>query len=177
MIVDTVTVTWEPASGNPCFRILFYDLDGNLIESGDIISDTAVEGETTNFIVKTDAPYGIIYYASICAIDTNRYKDIVIGAYSHFNCVGNAAKTLEIKFKTIQLVSKIRLLNKVNSNCPNDCHLKIVSKDGEQMDIDIHSETVGEIKEYNFITYNTNKIGIAETTISTNTVHFLQFKI
>ena len=40
MIVDTVTVTWEPASGNPCFRILFYDLDENLIEFGDIISDT-----------------------------------------------------------------------------------------------------------------------------------------
>ena len=36
------------------------------------------------------------------------------------------------------------------------------------MDIDVHSETVGEIKEYNFIAYNTNKIGIAETTISTN---------
>ena len=45
------------------------------------------------------------------------------------------------------------------------------------MDIDVHSETVGEIKEYNSIAYNTNKIGIAETTISTNTVHFLQFKI
>ena len=147
MIIDTVTVTW-PASGNPCFRILFYDLDGNLIESGDVIRDTGVEGETTNFITKTDAPFSILYYASICAIDTNRYKDIVMGAYSHFNCL-SYTKTLEIKFKTIQLVSKIRLLNKVNSNCPNDCHLKTVSKYGEQMDIDIHSETVGEIKEYN----------------------------
>ena len=148
MVIDTVTVTQEPASGNPCFRILFYDLDGNLIESGDIISDTAVEGETTNFIVKTDAPYGIIYYASICAINNNQYKDIVIDRYSHFCCLSNT-KTLEIKFKTIQLVSKIRLLTKVNSNCPNDCHLKIVSKYGGQMDIDIYSETVGEIKEYN----------------------------
>ena len=93
--------------------------------------------------------------------------------------MNNAVKFLEIKFKTIQLVLKIRLLNKVDSKCPNDCHLKIVSKDGEQMDIDVHSETVGEIKEYNLpvIAYNTNKIGIAETTISTNMVHFLQFKI
>ena len=129
MIIDTVTVTW-PASGNPCFRILFYDLDGNLIESGDVIRDTGVEGETTNFITKTDAPFSILYYASICAVDTNRYKDIVMGAYSHFNCL-SYTKTLKIKFKTTQLVSKIRLLNKVNSNCPNDCHLKIVSKDDE----------------------------------------------
>ena len=149
MVIDTVTVTWEPASGYPCFRILFYNLDRNLIESGDIISETVEEGETTNFIVKTDAPFTIIYYSSICAINTINYKDIAIDRYSHFNCIGNAAKTLEIKFKTIQLVLKIRLLNKVDSKCPNDCHLKIVSKYGEQMDVDVHSETVGEIKEYN----------------------------
>ena len=84
-----------------------------------------------NFIVKTDAPFAIIYYSSICAINTITYKDIVIDRYSHFNCMHNGAKTLEIKFKTIQLVSKIRLLTKANSNCPNDCHLKIVSKDDE----------------------------------------------
>ena len=40
MVIDTVTITWEPAGGNPCFRILFYDLDGNLIEFGDIIRKT-----------------------------------------------------------------------------------------------------------------------------------------
>ena len=131
MIIDTVTVTWEPTSGYPCFRILFYDLDGNLIESGYIISETVEEGETTKFIVKTDAPFAIIYYSSICAINTINYKDIVIDRYSHFNCMSNAVKFLEIKFKTIQLVSKIRLLNKANSSCPNDCHLKIVSKDDE----------------------------------------------
>ena len=95
MVIDAVTVTWKPASGNPCFRILFYDLNGNLIESGDIISETAAEGETTNFIVKTDAPDSIIYYSSTCAINTIDYRDIVIGPlFTHFRCDGNAVKFL-----------------------------------------------------------------------------------
>ena len=95
MVIDTVTVTWKPASGNPCFRILFYDLDGNLIEFGDIIRETAEEGETTNFIVKTDTPDSIIYYSSICTINTIDYKDIVIGPlFTHFRCDGNAVKFL-----------------------------------------------------------------------------------
>ena len=64
MIIDTVTVTWEPASGYPCFRILFYDLDENLIEFGDIISDTGEEGETTKFYSKNRCSicYHILFF-------------------------------------------------------------------------------------------------------------------
>ena len=41
------------------------------------------------------------------------------------------------------------------------------------------SNNVGTIHEYDLKTpiYNINKVGIVETTIDTNTVHFLQFKI
>ena len=77
MLIKKVTVQWDDSNAQSQLRILFYDKDGNLFESGDIISNNNFDGETENFKVtyvgatSYDSPRYPIY-----AVLTTSYKDI-----------------------------------------------------------------------------------------------------
>ena len=83
----------------PVIRILFYDQDGNLFESGCVISDTNTKAETDNFIVTSlIRSYGDAYNP-ISAISTEVYKDINGTVFLGYAPDSN---TFTIEFKTIK---------------------------------------------------------------------------
>ena len=174
MVIKKVIVTWSGVSAGyyPALRILFYDHNGNLIESGSTISSTIVKAETDNFIVTASygAHQGMLQYYPINAISTEVNKDI--GAQLSCFAGNDNDNAFTIEFKTIQLISKIKICTKVYSNSMPVATLRIIdiNDNEESYVIDDTSNDVGTIHEYNLpvMAYNTNKIGIAETTISTN---------
>ena len=173
MNIKKVIVSWPSTNYYPYLRILFYDLDGNLFESGSTISSTNNKAETDNFIVT--ASHGAYNnesrYYPINAISTEVYKDINDAPHFYFNGYKyNSDFTIE--FKTIQPISKIKVCTKSESDATPNATLRVIDiyDDEESYNIDDTSNNVGTIHEYNLpvMAYNTNKIGIAETTISTN---------
>ena len=109
MLIKKATVKWDGSYGTSEIRILFYDQDGNLIESGDIISNNASDGETENFKVTYD---GVSYspeYYPVYAVLTTSYKDIRLSFYAYFgSSLSSQADLLTIEFKTIKQISKIK---------------------------------------------------------------------
>ena len=109
MLIKKATVQWSGSYAYSEVRILFYDKDGNLFESGDIISNNDLDGETENFKVTYDG--GVIYsseYRPIYAVLTTSYKDI--GSDAHRCCfVGRSNGLFTIEFKTIKPISKIKI--------------------------------------------------------------------
>ena len=76
MFIKKVIVNWPGGNRYPSLRILFYDQDGNLFESGSTISSTTTTAETDNFIVTSlMRSYGDAYNP-INAISTEVHKDI-----------------------------------------------------------------------------------------------------
>ena len=167
MLIKKATVNWNGSGTWSELRILFYDQCGNLFESGDIISNNTSDGETENFKVTYEGvSYSSSYYP-ICAVLTTYYKDIGSSSSGCYFCSSESYNGLfTIEFKTIQPISKIKICTCIDGG-----------RNGFSLDIyDIYGNTKSYtgydsspiIHEYNLIAYNTNKIGIAETTISTN---------
>ena len=100
MFIEKVTVQWNYPNNYKQLRILFYDQDGNLFESGRTISNTGTKAETDNFIATTSkAAWSDGQYNPINAISTEVYKDIN-GPYYYSNNTG--VNTFIIEFKTIK---------------------------------------------------------------------------
>ena len=168
MLIKKVTVNWDNSSHYSEVRILFYDQDGNLFESGDIISNNALDGETENFKVTFNGvSFGPAYYP-IYAVLTTFYKGIGENAdYRYFSSTDGSNGLLTIEFKTIQPISKIKI-------CVN---FSAWAKKGFFLDIydiydnkESYSAYDGTIYEYDLQldVFNVNKIGTTETTISSN---------
>ena len=172
MYIKKVIVDWGAVPGGySSLRILFYDLDGNLFESGRTISNTSTTAETDNFIATTSkVGWSSGSYNPISAISTEVYKDINSASYYYSNYTG--ANTFIIEFKTIKPISKIKVCTKMYGDSTPVATLRVISIDDneESYNIDDTSNNVGTIHEYDLQldVYDTDKIGIAETTISTN---------
>ena len=172
MYIKKVIVDWDAVPGGySSLRILFYDLDGNLFESGRTISNTSTTAETDNFIATTSkVGWSSGSYNPISAISTEVYKDISSASYYYSNYTG--ANTFIIEFKTIKPISKIKVCTKMYGDSTPVATLRVISIDDneESYNIDDTSNNVGTIHEYDLQldVYDTDKIGIAETTISTN---------
>ena len=168
MVVKKVIVDWTGVvSHYPSLRILFYDQDGKLFESGSTISSTTTNAETDNFIVTTSSAAGHPINYPVNAISTEVYKDF----NTYFRCYPYNA-TFIIEFKTAQLISKIKVCTKQDSDSMPNATLRVIDINDQEESyiIDDTSNNNGTIHEYDLKTliYNTNKVGIAETTISTN---------
>ena len=98
MFIKKVIVDWgHTYQRHPYLRILFYDPDGNLFESGSTISSTNTTAETDNFIVTAlNGAYDASCYP-IDAVSTEVYKDII--APICFTGPSSSA-TFTIEFKT-----------------------------------------------------------------------------
>ena len=172
MYIKKVIVDWGAVPGGySSLRILFYDLDGKLFESGRTISNTSTTAETDNFIATTSkVGWSSGSYNPISAISTEVYKDINSASYYYSNNTG--ANTFIIEFKTIKPISKIKVCTKMYGDSTPVATLRVISIDDneESYNIDDTSNNVGTIHEYDLQldVYDTDKIGIAETTISTN---------
>ena len=175
MVIKKVIVNWLDSSiCYPTLRILFYDQDGNLFESGNTISSTDVEAETDNFIVTTSyGAYNTSYYP-INAISTETYKDINDAPRSYFRSgsTSTSANTFTIEFKTIQPISKIKVCATTFSYSSPDVTLRVIDiyDNEESYTFDDGPNPVGTIHEYDLKTpiYDINEVGIIETTIDTN---------
>ena len=183
MFIKKVIVTWDAAYRvYPSLRILFYYSDGKLFESGSTISSTDTKAETDNFIVTTSRGAGNYpTYYPIYAILTQTYKDIDKASQCYFKSAYSSANTFVIEFKTTQPISKIKVCTKIHSSSTPNATLRVIdiNDNEESYIINDTSNNVGTIHEYDLKMqiYNINKVGIVETTIDTNMVHFFQFKI
>ena len=116
MLIKKVTVKWDGSYGTSEFRILFYDQDGNLFESGDVISNNTSDGETENFKVTYGGESYTSVYNPIYAVSTTSYKGI--GYDSSYYCFKSSSSTnglFTIEFKTIKPISKIKICTNLSS--------------------------------------------------------------
>ena len=172
MFIKKVVVTWQGMTNYyPTLRILFYDQDGNLFESGRTISDTNTTAETDNFIVT--APNGAVSTLKypINAISTEVYKDINNASLYYFAGPSSSA-TFTIEFKTNQLISKIKVCTRIAADSTPGATLRVIdiNDNEESYIIDGASDYVSTIHEYDLQVdvYNVNEVGTTETTISSN---------
>ena len=174
MVIKKVTVKWNNPNNYQQLRILFYDQDGNLFESGDIISDNGLDCETENFKVTYTGTLYRSVYNPIYAVLTTSYKDIGTAAYYHYFQGGGSTESLfTIEFKTIESISKIKIctiLDYDGKRGSSSLDIYDICDNTESYIFDDTNSNYGTIHEYNLpvMAYNINKIGIAETTISTN---------
>ena len=109
MYIKKVIVDWDAVPGGySSLRILFYDLDGNLFESGRTISNTSTTAETDNFIATTSkVGWSSGSYNPISAISTEVYKDISSASYYYSNYTGaNTFIRLLNQFQKLKFVLK-----------------------------------------------------------------------
>ena len=172
MLIEKVTVKWDTSYAYAQLRILFYDQDGNLFESGDIISNNALDGETENFkVTHVGAPYDSVR-TPICAVLTTSYKDINIRNNCYFHSGQSTKALFTIEFKTIKPISKIRICTVYNGYGKRNLSLNIYDIRGntESYIINGTSDYEGTIHAYDLQLdiFNVNEIGTTETTISSN---------
>ena len=180
MFITKATVQWDTSYAYAQLRILFYDQDGNLFESGDIISNNALDGETENFkVTHVGAPFDS--RTPIYAVLTTSCKDMGIGSYCYFHSGQSTEALFTIEFKTIKPISKIKICTVYNGFGKRNLSLNIYDIRGntESYIINGTSDYEGAIHEYDLQldVYNVNEVGTTEITISSNTIYFLQFKI
>ena len=170
MLIKKVTVKWDGSYGTSEFRILFYDQDGNLFESGDVISNNISDGETENFKVTYDGvSYSPEYYPAY-VVSTTTYKDIIQSFYAYWgSSLSSQADLLTIEFKTIKQISKIKFCTFFGNNPKRGYSLNIYDIFGNKLSYDGY-DTSFTIHEYDtkIPIYNINEVGIVETTINTN---------
>ena len=146
MYIKKVIVEWSPYKGCfPSLRILFYNHNGNLFESGSTISSTNVKAETDNFIVTTSNMAAESYYP-INAISTEVYKDINDALLSHFRSA-DYANTFTIEFKTIKQISKIKICTFHSNSATKNFFLDIYDILGNKLSYDGY-DTSFTIHEY-----------------------------
>ena len=172
MFITKATVQWDTSYAYAQLRILFYDQDGNLFESGDIISNNALDGETENFkVTHVGAPFDS--RTPIYAVLTTSCKDMGIGSYCYFHSGQSTEALFTIEFKTIKQISKIKFCTFFGTNPKRGYSLNIYDIFGNKLSYDGYDTSV-TIHEYDtkIPIYNINEVGIVETTINTNMVHF-----
>ena len=136
MFIKKVVVTWQGMTNYyPTLRILFYDQDGNLFESGSTISSTDKKAETDNFIVTV--PNGAVSTLKypINAISTEVYKDMNNASLYYFAGPSSSA-TFTIEFKTNQLISKIKVCTRIAADSTPGATLRVIDiNDNEESHI------------------------------------------
>ena len=170
MLIKKATVSWDSSYACSELRILFYDQDGNLFESGNIISNNTSDGETENFKVTYGGESYASYYYPIYAVSTTSYKDIGIDAHWYYFASKESTNGLfTIEFKTIKQISKIKFCTFFGSNPKRGFSLNIYDIFGNKLSYDGYDTSV-TIHEYDtkIPIYNINEVGIVETTINTN---------
>ena len=179
MLIKKVAVNWDNSSSYSEVRILFYDKDGNLFESGNVISNNTSYGETENFKVTfSSISYSPAYYP-IYAVLTTSYKGIGENSgYRYFSSTGGSSGLFTIEFKTIQPISKIKICTFVEGGARKGFSLDIYDICGNKESYSGY-DTSAIVHTYDLQVdvHSVNEIGTTEITISSNTVHFLQFKI
>ena len=128
MLIKKATVQWSGSGTYSELRILFYDKDGNLFESGDVISNNYSDGETENFkVTHVGAGAWLSTTRPIYAVLTTSYKDIgSTSSYCYFESDPSTKGLFTIEFKTAQLISKIKVCTKINSNSMPVATLRII---------------------------------------------------
>ena len=167
MLIKKATVNWSGSGEYSEVRILFYDKDGNLFESGDIISNNTSYGETENFKVTFEGvSYSPAFYP-IYAVLTTFYKGIGENVdYRYFSSNGSNG-LFTIEFKTIQPISKIKICANISSTTRKGFFLDIYDICDNK---ESYSSYGGTIYEYDLQldVYDVNEIGTTETNISSN---------
>ena len=173
MLIKKVTVNWDNSGEYSEVRILFYDKDGNLFESGNVISNNTSYGETENF--KVTYAGGVSYnaqYYPIYAVLTTSYKGIVEDSDYRYFCSAKSTNGLfTIEFKTIQPISKIKICTALSgSSAKKRFYLDIYDIYGNKESYTGNDSSTGTIHTYDLQVdvYNVNEVGATETTISSN---------
>ena len=156
-------------------RYLFYNKDGNLIESGNIITDTLTYAESENFIMEAYSVWGNSTTFKVSnAFRTDISKEIIATPFvfgSFQDKIDNSKQFLKLKFKTPQYISKI-LCNPAavdysragtnTSNC--DIHMKFNNQDIKK--ITIYANTHNQLttlENFNDINYYDKLTGVIKT--------------
>ena len=148
MKVDNIVInnfTHKPGEANPnCGGIYrFYDKNGNVISSGDIITNYISDSETENFLIKGYSVwYGASNYMPIYAFYTG-YSDscIPVNSYIAVSHVYDGSTYLKIKFK------KPIEMSKIECNISANDTISVAGTTGKGADITINY-TTGESKTY-----------------------------
>ena len=156
-------------------RYLFYNKDGNLIESGNIITDTLTYAESENFIMEAYSVWGNSTTFKVSnAFRTDISKEIIATPFvfgSFQDKIDNSKQFLKLKFKTPQYISKI-LCNPAavdysgagtnTSNC--DIYMKFNNQDIKK--ITIYANTHNQLttlENFNDINYYDKLTGVIKT--------------
>ena len=170
MLIKKATVNWSGSGEYSEVRILFYDKDGNLFESGNVISNNTSYGETENFKVTfSSISYGPAYYP-IYAVLTTSYKGIGENAdYRYFSNAEGSNGLFTIEFKTIQPISKIKICTNLSPSARKGFFLDIYDIYGNKESYSGYdSSTTIHAYDLQVDVYNVNEVGTTETTISSN---------
>ena len=171
MLIKKAAVNWSSSGEYSEVRILFYDKDGNLFESGNVISNNTSYGETENFKVTFGGKaYSQAYYP-IYAVLTTSYKGIGEGSDYRYFCSAKSTNGLfTIEFKTIQPISKIKICTNLSSTTRKGFFLDIYDIYGNKESYSGNDSGTGTIHTYDLQVdaHNVNEIGTTETTISSN---------
>ena len=172
MLIKKVAVNWDSSSLYSEVRILFYDKDGNLFESGDIISNNDLDGETENFkVTYVGGPSYSSDFYPIYAVSTTSYKGIGIDAHCYYFASKASTNGLfTIEFKTIKPISKIKICTFLANDGKRGFFLDIYDIYGNTESYTGNDSSTGTIHEYDLQVdvYNVNEVGTTETTISSN---------
>ena len=170
MLIKKVAVNWDSSSLYSEVRILFYDKDGNLFESGNVISNNTSYGETENFKVTfSTISYNAQYYP-IYAVLTTSYKGIGENEdYYYFSGAEKYNGLFTIEFKTIQPISKIKICTNLSPSARKGFFLDIYDIYGNKESYSGY-DTSRIIHTYDLQVdvHSINEIGTTETTISSN---------
>ena len=151
-------------------RYLFYNKDGKLIESGNLITDALTYAESENFIMEAYSVWDSnpVYKVSN-AFRTDNSKEIIASTFcfeSFSNQADSAKLFLKLKFKTPQYISKIICnpahYNIATSSC--DIHLKL--NEQEIKKYTIHAENYNQLttlENFNDTYYYDNLTGVIKT--------------
>ena len=157
--------------GNCGGRYLFYNEDGNLIESGNLITDNLTYAESENFIMESYSVWNnSLTYRVSYAFRTDDSKNIIRSSEFCFksfsNQTENAKVFLRLKFKTPQYISKV-LCNPSNhdvatSNC--DIYLKLNQQEIKKYTL--HATEYNQLttlENLNDMFYYNNSTGVIKT--------------
>ena len=170
MLIKKVAVNWDNSSLYSEVRILFYDKDGNLFESGNVISNNTSYGETENFKVTfSTISYGPAYYP-IYAVLTTSYKGIGENSdYCYFSGAEKYNGLFTIEFKTIQPISKIKICTNLSPSARKGFFLDIYDIYGNKESYSGYdTDRIIHTYDLQVDVHGVNEIGTTETTISSN---------
>ena len=170
--------------GGGIFR--FYDKSGNLIKSGNVISNNATNGETENFIVESYSSHSSPY-TPVNGIRTDLFEDCVPTKDCMYITSSMSEKEyLKITFKNPQYILKI-LANPLCSYGGvarmNYCEINLIYEDDSIINIPVKVSNYNEVAELNDLCqiYNIEDIQYFCTTVNKfenfNIDSFLKFSL